>query len=669
MGSWRDHILKEFIPNLSKLTIVADPDALLTEEKLSLSLKNKGFDIIEFNDTIEFRFAYESRYRTLWDQGVQTDLVVVLRLQSSEIEALPYDLLQAGRILSFDLGTLFPDLSYPIIEKLDRAFLDTLYDAQEKYSPGRLGDNATKDFILSHVFGVSAVLINNDVDLLRTLLRIHYNHLNIPDNLNKRLIQILAENTKLSQWSLDDIIPSSEAFFQFLQERWPIFLENLNAPLHVRDGDNTYGLQYQGPTRIPFGHQDILVYIDNLFIEGKLTPIDADKMNINPEVENKNLWIKSGIMNKDEDNSTRIDKFLKLIESIKPSSDSRYTDWIAFSLKLAELTALIHTDSVNQIQKKEFCKLNAVYNKIFAEWLSMFYSTMVSLPPTTPAMLHHVPKNMARTLDQAPSKNVALIVLDGLALDQWMSLKQIFINQMNNISLEESAVFAWIPTLTSVSRQSVFAGKPPFYFSNSINSTNAEPKLWQQFWENHGIQRLDISYKRGLGKGDPIDDLEPLVIPGKTKVLGLVIDTIDKIMHGMQLGANGMHNQIKQWAEQKYLSGLTAKLLDYGYQVWITSDHGNIECKGEGRLSEGAIAEMRGERVRIYPNKDLRSQMQKKCSFAYEWEPIALPNNYFPLIAGERAAFIKKDDIIVGHGGASIEEVIVPLIKIERRRK
>ena len=49
MSSWRDNILKEFIPNISKLTLVADPDSLLSEEKLSAELRKRGFDLIEFN--------------------------------------------------------------------------------------------------------------------------------------------------------------------------------------------------------------------------------------------------------------------------------------------------------------------------------------------------------------------------------------------------------------------------------------------------------------------------------------------------------------------------------------------------------------------------------------------------------------------------------------------
>ena len=167
--SWRDTILDEFVPNVSKLTLVADPDGLLTEERLALALRQRGFELIEFNDPIEFRYAYESNYRSIWDRGEHTDLVVILRLQDTEMESLPYDLLQAGRKLAFNLGDLFPNMSYPVIESLDRSLLDALYDAQAAFAPERMGDNATRDFILRHVFGIAAELLTSPVDLLRAL--------------------------------------------------------------------------------------------------------------------------------------------------------------------------------------------------------------------------------------------------------------------------------------------------------------------------------------------------------------------------------------------------------------------------------------------------------------------------------------------------------------------
>ena len=73
----------------------------------------------------------------------------------------------------------------------------------------------------------------------------------------------------------------------------------------------------------------------------------------------------------------------------------------------------------------------------------------------------------------------------------------------------------------------------------------------------------------------------------RIKAVGLVIDTVDKIMHGMQLGNAGMHDQIRLWCQTGYLSSLINHLCERDFQVWLTSDHGNIECTGMGNQGKG----------------------------------------------------------------------------------
>ena len=664
MSSWRDAILNDFVPNVSKLTLVADPDCLLTEEKLALELRGRGFDLIEFSDPVEFRYAYESKYRSIWDRGEHTDLVVVLRLQDAELESLPYDLLQAGRKLSFNLGDLFPNLSYPVIEKLDRSLLDSLFEAQRKSPPDRMGDNATKDFILRHVFGIAAELIGGEVELLRALLRLHYGKLQIPLMLAERLIQVLKGHDGFKAWPLSEIVPDDEAFFAFLQERWPLFLSRLGSANQVREDSPEYGLKYPGPDRLPFDHQDIKVYIDNLFLEGKLTPVEATDIEVDA-----GSWVRSGIATSGTDNDAlRISRLFDLVEKELPTAEARYSDWTAFALKWAELSSLVHCGNSTEYQTR-LREIGDALNSTFAGWLVDHYSSLINLPPTNPAMLHHVPRRLARDIEDSGGSRAALIVVDGLALDQWVTIRQLLQKQDANLVMRESATFAWIPTLTSVSRQSIFSGKPPLYFPSSINSTNSEEKLWKQFWEGHGLSRLDVAYQRGLGDGDAAGVLDSAIHPGKTKVVGLVVDKVDKIMHGMQLGSAGMHNQIKQWCHAGFLSAMVGQLLDYGYEVWLTADHGNIQCEGKGRPSEGVIAETRGERVRVYPTPELRAQVAGAFPFAHEWQPVGLPADYFPLVAGGRDAFVNPGDAIVGHGGVAIEEVIVPLVKFERRTR
>jgi hypothetical protein len=76
---------------------------------------------------------------------------------------------------------------------------------------------------------------------------------------------------------------------------------------------------------------------------------------------------------------------------------------------------------------------------------------------------------------------------------------------------------------------------------------------------------------------------------------------------------------------------------------------------------------MRGERVRVYPDPALRSQVQARFPEALAWPTLGLPDNYCPLLAPGRSAFVPEGTRIVGHGGITLEELIVPFIRIERR--
>jgi hypothetical protein len=188
-----------------------------------------------------------------------------------------------------------------------------------------------------------------------------------------------------------------------------------------------------------------------------------------------------------------------------------------------------------------------------------------------------------------------------------------------------------------------------------------------QFWSDHGLSQTEVAYARGLSQGSDLPTVEARLAHPKVRVVGLVVDAVDKIMHGMTLGTAGMHNQVRQWAAEGFLARLLDLLFDHSYAVFLTSDHGNIECVGRGRPAEGAVADRRGERVRIYPNPALRAQVQARFPDALAWPALGLPENYFPLLAPGRSAFVQEGVRIVGHGSITLEELIVPFIRIERQ--
>jgi len=666
LSSWRDQILREFTPRVSRLTLVSDPDGLLTEEKLFVTLRERGFDLIRFTDPIEFRYAYESRYRSKWDLGLDTDLVVILSTQSSSLITLPFDLLQAGRKLSFNLGDIFPNLSYPVVTALDRGDLDALYEATIRHAPGKLGDNATKEFVLRHVFEIAPEMIKQSSDLLRVLLRRHYRGQRIPADLDARFIQLLRQSNVFDDWPLETLVADREAFFAFLQERWPFFLqrEAAKGPLSVLEDEKPYSLSFKGPVEIPFDHHDIRVYIDNLFAEGLLHAVPYEHADVLSKT-----WISIGVRtNPFVDESRRLAKLIDSLEASVPTEDGKHTDWFHFARRWAE-TILLANDQAETISEpvgERIKNLQAQVDTHFATWLFKRFAGLINLPPAPPVMLHHLPRFLARQMGEDRAAKIALLVVDGLALDQWLVVREALATKQPWLRFREQAVFAWIPSLTSVSRQATFAGKAPIFFPNSIQTTDKEPALWAQFWADQGLMPNEVVYLKGLGDGGLENVTEALSRP-KVKIAGLVVDKVDKIMHGMEMGAAGMYNQVRQWAKQPYINTLLDLLLDLGFHIYLTSDHGNLEAEGCGRPSEGAVADLCGERVRIYPDTTLRSKVKERFPDALEWGPVGLPEDYLALLAPARQAFVQDKKRIVSHGGASIEELIVPFVHIDKK--
>jgi len=668
--SWRADILGDFPPEVHRLTLAADPDNLLTEEGVAAELERRGYETLEYgDDPIAFRYAYERDYRSRWESGGESCLIVVVRGEPRELDALPYDLIRLGRQLSFGLGDLLPNLDYSTVSGLDREYLDRLYAAYQRHAPGSLlGRSATSDYVLLHVFGVAPETVTSREDLIGLLLKRHYEGWMVPETINARLLDRLRSGGRFEDWPLGEILPRKESFFTFVQERWPIFLRRRaeRAGFAVKDATVTYETRYSGPEELPFDGAQMRVYVDNMFLEGMLepvsSPVDAPEM-----ARLADGWLSFGLKTSPEqDKLRRLEGLLDSARESIPAPSANHNEWLVFARKWAELTALrCAKDSAESTHADEaFAELRDKVDESFLAWVEGRYGGLHNLSST--AMVHHIPRLMARRIGDGEVGKTALVVVDGLSLGQWVPLRDALMQQVSGLRFEESAVFAWVPTITPVSRQAIFAATPPAYFPTSISATSKEKMLWRRFWvDSAGLDPREVSYANFSGDGDAREIEEG--ISHRTKVCGVVVRKVDRIMHGMELGERGMHSQARQWAEEGYLAGLITRLVERGFEVYLTSDHGNVEARGIGNPSEGAVAEIRGERVRVYDDPEQRSLVAGEFPGSVEWSGSGLPKDYLPLLAPSRTAFVVGNKRIVGHGGISLEELAVPFVHVEQR--
>ena len=303
-------------------------------------------------------------------------------------------------------------------------------------------------------------------------------------------------------------------------------------------------------------------------------------------------------------------------------------------------------------------------NGRFEEWLEKSYGSLYNHPPSSPVMVHHLPRYISQRIEEG--RKVALLVIDGLSVSQWKVIRAALgTPAVHGYSIEERALFAWIPTLTSVSRQALLSGKLPLTISRFLHDTSREEKLWKNFWEDNDIPSDKVGYRKLQGDPRDLDEITEL-IEKDFQVAAIILDKVDSVMHGQKQGSAMMHQEVRHWANTAFLSDLIGILFRHYNELYLTSDHGNDEAVGIGNFSQGSLVKEKGQRCRIYTTAQFRQEAQEVYPESIPRPQIGLPENYYPLLAPYGKAFAKEGANVVTHGGASIDEVIVPFVRFTR---
>lgn len=658
MSAWTDRILQEFPADLSRFWIACDPDDLLLDERILHELRYRGFEVLPFEDSIAFRTEYEERYRAAWDRGEEGPAhALILQLRGTDLNALSWDYVRMGRKVSLSLADLFPRLSYSVIRQVDSEHHETLFLAHNRHATQPLGEGATKDFILTHIFRISPYLLSRPEDFWREVLRLHYRGAGLPELLARHVEGIL-KDSRLGDLPIAELLSSKSYMVRAVQDAWGRFLSQYGIRSDRRSNDET--VEALPDVSVPFEHPDVRVIIDTMFLEGALQPVGAPSSTVDlPD------WVKVGLVDDPHALGNLVSAGVKKIAADMPTAEATHRDWVEMARRLGEVISRFNglNAGVAEPIEQQVRTLQRDADEQLKDWLFQHFADLPSLPAAKgPVMVHHVPRYLALRRN-AGEERVALLVFDGLAMDQWIQIREHLAARVPGFSAEEGGCFAWLPTLTSVSRQALFSGLKPREFANSIETTAREPSLWDRFWQENGLRKSEIIYQKGLKRSEQLAELEEAISRPATKVAGIVVDMIDEIVHGAMLGKRGIAGQIGAWCDTGFVEKLFLLLAEQGYVIYLTADHGNVDAEGIGRLSQGVVSELKGERVRAYRSETLASSVPADID-AFRFDSPGLPPDFLPLYAGTRGAFVPKGDQIVAHGGISVEELIVPFIKI-----
>ena len=341
-----------------------------------------------------------------------------------------------------------------------------------------------------------------------------------------------------------------------------------------------------------------------------------------------------------------------MVEQPTPFPPADYAGWVAISEWWGQLRRLVAAapPELRQTAWDAWAELDGA----FLRWLRERYGTVLSSAVRWPSAVHRIGHFLARRLRDGDAERVLLIVLDGLGHAQWAHLRE----RLSCSVAEAGSTFALVPTYTTISRQAIFAGDLPVTYPDSLWTTQPERRRWDAFWANEGIPDTASAYYRVRGRS-PHDHIDF----GTTRVMGVVVNAVDDLMHASELfGDAQLLANLDVWTANGFLDDLVHRALGVGIEVWITADHGNLECLAAGALSEGVAIESAGKRLLRYPNRVLRDASAAR---GITWDDIpGMPESADPLLFAPGRMAFTNNQISVSHGGLSIDEVIVPLVRM-----
>jgi len=666
--TWQNSILALFKPKKEAMIVVIDPDNLLLDETLLAEIQNSSYDILKLEDEVAFRNRFERNYRSRWDSGEPRHVVIIVHTHERE-RHIPYDLLQKGKRIEVGVSQLFSNLNALVIKDLDHAYYQDLYAAHQslvaKHEMLR-GERQTVEFILRVVFGVEPVAALNPTRLVELLIDKHDRRRMIPQSVEQYLMETLANKMTAvginPQYLLDE-----GSFFAWLGQQWQLFVQ-------AQTGSGIY------QPVIVFDDPKLKPVLAHLFSNGKLqrvdTPIDSVASN---------SWMAVGLQFQNASGKSahepngaqdaynlqvQINRLLSLDVDSLPKGKTDIRDWLNLAAEWAEIVYRANSlpqDVYTQIQPA-FFQARTLINQHFLQFVLARYSATdyyfdsqgpISLAAVNTWLDQHVKED----------ERLALICFDGLALDQWHLLKAFLQDQDKELTFVEKQTFALAPSITPISRQALFAGRRPDAFADSWDKTTKDAERWVNFWAHREIPKPRINYLP-VKAGDPNMTSVVETIESKNVRMGILINLLDDALHaikGMPLEADKrvLYSTLKGHLSNGYLGKLLRRLLEGGYRVYITSDHGNICGRGTGVLPPKSLIETYARRVAIFDNASLAQEFAEKNQGIY-FRTKSLPSIVHPVYPAGIDLYASKDAVEISHGALSLEELIVPFIEVQK---
>ncbi len=380
-------------------------------------------------------------------------------------------------------------------------------------------------------------------------------------------------------------------------------------------------------------------------------------------------------------------EFRTLFMALNDNPD--YREWTNIYRKLVYWELEIQK-SASQEMLEVFQTQKQEANTEFFKFISKNYSKWVSPQSDDgPIMSHNLLKFKVLPHLQ---KGIPLffILIDNLRFDQWKAIQHLFAENFR--ILEEDTFYAILPTATQYARNAIFAGMLPLEiekkFSDKWKNDDEEggKNLHEEAFladllKREGLSDLKTSYTKITNHQDGqklVDNIHNLLQNDLNVIVYNFVDMLSHARTEMEVlkelaGDESSYRSLtSSWFEHSALNQSLKKISEKNINLILATDHGSTRVKTPAKVvgDKQTTSNLRYKHGRNldYDAKDVLAFKDPKqaglpspnvnSSYVFAKGDLFLcyPNNYNHFVNYYRNTF--------QHGGVSLEEMIVPIVKM-----
>lgn len=383
-------------------------------------------------------------------------------------------------------------------------------------------------------------------------------------------------------------------------------------------------------------------------------------------------------------------EFRNLFMALNSSPD--YNEWMEVYKKLVywELE-MQKSDSPEMQEILQSQKSEA--NTEFFKFISKNYAGWVGNKTKDAPVMSHSLLQFKVLPHLEEGKPLFFVLIDNLRFDQWRAIQPIFAESFR--ILEEDTFYSILPTATQYARNAIFAGmlpmdiekKFPQYWKNDDDEGGKnlhEEDLLKTHLKRAGKDGLKISYTKVLNNQAGLDLVNNMHNLLSNDLNVIVYNFVDMLSHARtemevlkELAGDEMsyRSLTASWFEHSPLHQALKKIAEKNVRVVVATDHGSVRVKTPYKVigDKQTTTNLRykhGRNLNYEAKEVLAFRDPKEAGlpvpninssyiFAREDGFLCYPNNYNHYVNYYRNTF--------QHGGVSLEEMIVPVIKMESK--